>query len=282
MYGVTIFNAKQQAWDRLPPIDDFPHGLPLFCQCAAVGWSVVLLGGWDPLSWAVLKSVYIYSFLSGQWRRGADMISVRSFFACGSLDGKIIVAGGHDDSKNALRTAEVYDPRLDVWEGLPDMEQERDECKAVAMDDKLMVISGYKTDSQGQFSRSAESFDFTRGVWERNKDMWVAGKAPSSILMQEGELCALLEGKLMRYKGDEGQGQGQGQWEIISSVPSEVKVGACATAVPGGILVLGSRGASQPCRAFTCRLLSGTATWHEVDVGPHSGGLAQASCSVDL
>ncbi|MCO5574735.1 hypothetical protein L7F22_028525 [Adiantum nelumboides] len=150
-YGISIYDSKRHSWHRLPPIADFPDGLPLFCQCATVGCKLVLLGGWNPSSCAVLRSVYVYDFSTGLWKRGSSMPSSRSFFACSAIDGSVVVAGGHDDLKNALRTAEMYNMEKDEWEALPDMNEERDECKAVVMGGKLVVVSGFSTELQGQF-----------------------------------------------------------------------------------------------------------------------------------
>lgn len=276
VYGVNIYDAKHGAWDRLPPLLDFANGLPLFCQCVAVGSSVVMLGGWDPASWAVLKCVYVYNFSSGQWKRGSDMPSVRSFYACGGLDGKIIVAGGHDDNKNALRSAEMYDVENDVWEPLPDMGQERDECKAAVISGKFIVISGL---SQGQFgSRTAESFDVINRTWEIIDNMWPAGKPPCAVVAMKGQLYALLGGKLMRYNCKEEQ------WEAMVSTPQEIiRVTACATTVgDDGILVSGYSSGVRPFEAFICRLASGSsnaACWERVDGFP---GLVHAACTVEV
>lgn len=50
---------------------------------------------------------------------------------------------------------------------LPEMERERDECKAVFHSGKLHVIGGYSTEMQGRFERSAESFDVLMWRWDR-------------------------------------------------------------------------------------------------------------------
>ena len=44
----------------------------------------------------------------------------------------VLVAGGHDHDKNALRSAHLYNLNSDTWEALPDMTHQRDECAAVA------------------------------------------------------------------------------------------------------------------------------------------------------
>jgi hypothetical protein len=45
-----------------------------------------------------------------------------------SDESTVFVAGGHDNQKNALQSAEVYDANADKWRTLPAMAEERDEC----------------------------------------------------------------------------------------------------------------------------------------------------------
>ena len=131
-YWPVLFDPDSNNWSQLPYADHlFPFGLPLFCQLAAVGNSLLVVGGWDPSSWAASGEIFIFSFLSSSWRRGKCMPGARrSFFACAS-DGRryLFVAGGHDEEKNALKSALVYDVEEDEWVSLPEMARERDECK---------------------------------------------------------------------------------------------------------------------------------------------------------
>ena len=83
------------------------------------------------------------------WRRGKDTLETRSFFDAGELGGQIIIAGGHDGSKNVLQSAWVYHVRKDEWAKLAPMSQARDECEGVVIGFEFWVVSGYKTESHG-------------------------------------------------------------------------------------------------------------------------------------
>nr|KYP36614.1 F-box/kelch-repeat protein At1g80440 family [Cajanus cajan] len=133
VYRLSILEPKSGSWSELGLGEELGSGLPMFCQIACVGHDLVVIGGWDPESWKASNSVFVYNFLSAKWRRGTDMpAGPRTFFACASdQDRTVYVAGGHDDEKNALRSALAYDVPRDAWEMLPDMARERDECKAV-------------------------------------------------------------------------------------------------------------------------------------------------------
>ncbi|KAK4750349.1 hypothetical protein SAY87_027798 [Trapa incisa] len=128
---------------------------------------LVVVGGLDPVTWDASAAVYIYSFLSGKWRRGNDMPACgRIFFGCASSgESTLFVAGGHDTDKNALRSALAYDVRGDRWVPVPDMAIERDECRVAFPGGEFVVVSGYTTDAQGKFERSVEAFDVATWSW---------------------------------------------------------------------------------------------------------------------
>ncbi|RZC71929.1 hypothetical protein C5167_035248 [Papaver somniferum] len=87
------------------------------------------------------------------------------FSACAS-DSKIFyIAGGHDQEKNALKSALSYHVSGDVWDPLPDMARHRDECKGLFYRGKFHVIGGYQTEMQGDFNKSAETFNVETGTW---------------------------------------------------------------------------------------------------------------------
>lgn len=111
------------------------------------------------------------------------MPSTRSSFACGVLNDRyVFVAGRHDNRKSALATAEVYDLEKDEWRTLPRMSEERDESIAVNLNGKLYVISGYSTEAQGQFVKSADVYEPEKNSWTRIEDMW---SRPSSMQQQQ-------------------------------------------------------------------------------------------------
>lgn len=129
----------------------------------------MVMGGWDPTSWEPVKDVFVYEFTTRSWTQRKDMPSCRSFFAAGAVDGMVLVAGGHDESKNALNSAWVYNIRNDEWAELSRMSEERDECEGIIIGSEFWVVSGYGTESQG-VSRGALSRSNSvrvRGEWKR-------------------------------------------------------------------------------------------------------------------
>ncbi|XP_065035195.1 F-box/kelch-repeat protein At1g80440-like [Musa acuminata AAA Group] len=127
----TPFDPVTGAWSCLPSASGLPHCLSLFCHLAAVAQQLVVIGRWDSETWAAFDRVHVYDFMSSTWRHGARMPRSRWSFAC--TTSKELRGGvrrqGHDDEKNALRSAIAYDVTADKWALLPDMARERDECR---------------------------------------------------------------------------------------------------------------------------------------------------------
>ncbi|KAJ6944708.1 hypothetical protein NC652_009915 [Populus alba x Populus x berolinensis] len=181
-FGITVFDSASQTWERLDPVPNYPIELPLFCQLASCEGKLVVMGGWDPVSYEQVSHVFVYDFTTRKWREGKEMPSKRSFFAIGSYSGRVYVVGGHDENKNALRTGWVYDLSKDEWTELTQMNQERDECEGVVIGDEFWVVSGYGTDNQGAFEGDAEVYEFGSGQWRQVKKAWIPGRCPRSCV----------------------------------------------------------------------------------------------------
>ncbi|AET04184.1 putative F-box domain, galactose oxidase, beta-propeller [Medicago truncatula] len=181
-YDITVFDPESMSWDRVDPVPEYPSGLPLFCQLTSCEGKLVVMGGWDPASYEPLTAVFVYDFRMNIWWRGKDMPEKRSFFATGSGYDRVFVAGGHDENKNALKTAWAYDPKIDEWTMLAPMSQDRDECEGTVVGGEFWVVSGYATESQGMFDDSAEVLDIGSGQWRRVEGVWEAGRCPRSCV----------------------------------------------------------------------------------------------------
>nr|DAD43315.1 TPA_asm: hypothetical protein HUJ06_001545 [Nelumbo nucifera] len=178
IYGVSVYNLSMDTWHQLMLNRANGNGVPIFSHCVALPLSgkLVLLGGWNPDTLDSVPDVYVYDFIrGGGWRRAAPMSMGRSFFACAAVGpSTVYVAGGHDNQKNALRSAEMYDADAAEWQALPPMAEERDECKGFSCDDdgRFWAVSGYGTESQGRFKSDAECYDPALGSWSKVEEVW--------------------------------------------------------------------------------------------------------------
>lgn len=212
------------------------------------------------------------------------MLGIRSFFACGVVGDLVLVAGGHDDSKNALNTAEVYNLRLDEWRALPEMSQERDECKGVVLGGKFYVISGYATKAQGQFVRSADVFDPLEVTWSETKNIWPMGTCPSVVLTLGEHLVAFHKQELLLYNAQEGA------WSILDFIPKPIHLAPCATLFSHGSsdLLIVAVSAPDACThafylyRFNSGLDQGSGEWVALEVEHEFASLALVACTVEI
>lgn len=232
-FKLSLFHLKTSSWEELPLFPGLSKGLPRFCQVVGVGSDLVVMGGLDPCTWEVSNYVYIYNFVSATWRCGADMPGVkRSFFGCASDDRMVFVVGGHDHEKNALRSSMAYDVAKNKWIVLADMARERDECKAIFHRGKLRVIGGYRTEMQGQFERSAETFDPITSKWDQvEEDFLPANVSPKSCVAgHDGKLYMSSESHVAAWE--------DATWRPVSEIPADV---GSVTAWQDKLLVTGYR-----------------------------------------
>ncbi|XP_061359570.1 F-box/kelch-repeat protein At1g80440-like [Gastrolobium bilobum] len=277
-YRLSVFEPETGDWSELPPPPGFGSGLPVLCQLADVGYDLVVMGGLDPDSWKASNSVFIYNFLSAKWRRGTHMPGgPRTFFACASdSDRTVFVAGGHDDEKNALRSALAYDVGADKWVPLPDMAAERDECKAVFRRGRFVVVGGYRTEMQGRFERSAEAFDAATWKWDIVDDDFLDCATCPRTFVDGGDgdervfMCS--GGELMAMQGD--------TWQKLAKVPDEIRNVAYVGAFDGVVLLIGSSSFGESHMGFVFHVKS--CNWRKLDTPEWFRGHVQTGCILEI
>ncbi|XP_065047927.1 F-box/kelch-repeat protein At1g15670-like [Musa acuminata AAA Group] len=287
LYRISLFEPSTGAWSSPPPIPGRSHGLPLFCQLAAVGRELVVVGGWDPRTWATSDEVRIYDLVSGAWRRGARMPGPRrSFFACAASEEHrtVFVAGGHDESKNALRSALAYDVAADAWVHLPDMERQRDECRGVFARGAFHVVGGYPTEAQAQFTRSAEAFEVATWRWGAVEEgkleeaacprTYVVGSDGRAYMCRQG-------GQVTVLREEDG-----GAWRRLPNLPGDLRAALQLVTWEGALMVLGlwAKGGAQV--AYVLDLTEEgegkRLQWRKVETPREFSGHVQSACCLEI
>ncbi|KAF6172942.1 hypothetical protein GIB67_035496 [Kingdonia uniflora] len=281
-YWLNTYEPETGTWDRLPAIPGYPNGIPLFCQCAGVGRSLVVIGGWNPVTWEVSNAVYVYDFTTATWRRGSNMPGpLRSLFACASdSDRTVFVAGGHDQEKNALSSAFAYDVAYDKWVQIIDMERQRDECKGIFTGGKFHVIGGYSTHMQGKFEKSVEVYDTLTSTWVQvDKDFMETGTCPKTcVTTEEGTMYRCTSGNIeVLMNGD--------LWRKIAEVPEDIRVGLHVVTWQDKLLVTGSDRYGGSCNTYVFEFGKGKAKekyWKKVETPNDFSGHVQIGCSLEM
>eukprot|EP00262_Sarcandra_glabra_P002350 TRINITY_DN12631_c0_g1_i1.p1 TRINITY_DN12631_c0_g1~~TRINITY_DN12631_c0_g1_i1.p1 ORF type:complete len:399 (+),score=28.28 TRINITY_DN12631_c0_g1_i1:431-1627(+) len=288
VYGLTIYNATHGTWHRIPPTPLLPSGIPMFCHCVTLPGKLLLIGGWDPTTLDSVPDVYVYDFLSGGgWTRGAPMSTARSFFACAAIgSSSIYVAGGHDNQKNALRSAEVYDAEANQWRSLPEMAEERDECQGVGCGNgTFWVVSGYGTERQGRFESSAEWFDPVSGSWSRVERVWPFGNSSPRCALGGSGSSGFLRIWFVDCSGVREYDGSEKKWTLMGSIPGNTlgSSSICMAPIGDQIFVMGTRGGepnSQSHRA--CLLEKGRWKWTEVETPVSFSAFVYSASSLHL
>lgn len=144
-----LYDPLQDRWITLPIMPSEIRHLARF-GVASVGGKLFVIGGGsdrvDPLTGDhdrifASNEVWSYDPFRCEWEQRAPMLVRRAMFACCALDGKIVVAGGFTNCRESIANAEIYDPQLDTWEPLPNLQHSHSSaCSGVVIGGKMHVL----------------------------------------------------------------------------------------------------------------------------------------------
>ncbi|XP_078430920.1 galactose oxidase/kelch repeat superfamily protein [Wolffia australiana] len=197
-----LYDPLRDTWLTLPAVPTRVRHLARFGVASSRGKLFVLGGGSDHVDPSTgdhdttFASDEVWSFdpFSRRWAPQAPMLVPRAMFACCTIDGQIVVAGGFTNCRKAISKAEIYDVDKDTWQALPDLCQTRSSaCSGVVLEGKMHVL--HKGVS------SVQILDEGRG-WHVADYGWLQG--PMAVV--GGELYVLSHGAVARQRrsGDDG------------------------------------------------------------------------------
>ncbi|XP_072974213.1 F-box/kelch-repeat protein SKIP30 [Typha angustifolia] len=194
-----LYDPVRDHWLTLPVMPSPIRHLARFGVASVAGKLFVIGGGSDrvdPLTGDhdgifASNEVWSYDPLCREWIRRAPMIVRRAMFACCTLEGKIIVAGGFTNCRESISKAEIYDPEMDVWEPLPDLRQTHSSaCSGLVIKGKMHVL--HKGLSTVQ-------------ILEDGGKQWVVedfGWLQGPMAMVRGELYVLSNSCILKQRGE--------------------------------------------------------------------------------
>ncbi|KAL5730683.1 hypothetical protein ACHQM5_003479 [Ranunculus cassubicifolius] len=267
-FKLVIYEPESSSWNTIPTIPGYPDGLPPFSQCVGVGRKLVVIGSWEPTTWKSTNSVYVFDFMSGKWKRRADMPGpARLFFGCASDGNRMVfVAGGHDDDNIALSSAMAYDVIKDEWIALPDMPKHLDECKAIFNRSQFHVIGGYRRDDTEKLEMHVVKYDTITGKWcQMDDDLLHKGMCSRNCVAdKEGRLFRCSAGCVAVFDGF--------KWADITKLP-----------VDGKIFVIGSDKFGGIQSIYMCEFSRGKCSaWTKMDAPQAFTGKVQARCWLEM
>ncbi|CAI9096648.1 OLC1v1032841C1 [Oldenlandia corymbosa var. corymbosa] len=140
-----VLDLTHFAWHTIPtmPCKDkvCPHGF----RCVSIPWKGVLFvcGGVVSDVDCPLNLVLKYEVRKNRWTVMKKMITARSFFASGVIDGMIYVAGGNSADLFELNSAEVLDPIQGSWRPVASMGTNMASYDTAVLNGKLLVTEGW-------------------------------------------------------------------------------------------------------------------------------------------
>ncbi|KAG6482374.1 hypothetical protein ZIOFF_059005 [Zingiber officinale] len=266
--NLILFEPTTGVWTKLPAIPDWD----MYCQAAAVGHELVVIGGGMRLS----TSVHVYNLLTGVRRRGATMPGPgRTAFAFAvSAEARMAyVAGGQHEYGKPLQSALAYDVAADSWVWLPDMSSPRKECRGIFVDGAFCVAGGNR-----RLGWTSEVFNVTVGRWMANQGM-LLGQAlnnPTTVVAaEEGRVYSCDQNGVVDVCSDI---DGGGGCRRLGVFPQELYGFRAHVATwNGGVMVMGTRLA----RKTACILEEGK--WRQVALpAEFTTGCVQFLCSLQL
>eukprot|EP00249_Psilotum_nudum_P013221 c24225_g1_i1 orf=173-1393(-) len=209
------FDPQANRWYELPPTPGrSEHECWEGFACVALGSNLLIMGGVKStldrhtqlfVSGGVCGDVRVYNACTNRWSTAASMNTPRSWFAAAVIGDHVYVAGGQGKTQ-FLDSAEIYDPKQDKWQAIPNLIRVRSSCYGVALDGQFWVIGGENMRNQYDDrpkKGSAEVYDPGTCTWRLIDDMWLdSHKVPGPNTVYDGQLLFVHNGKLMLYDKD--------------------------------------------------------------------------------
>lgn len=167
-----LYDPRKNLWITTPTLPSHIRHISYFSAVSVAGKLFVLGGGHNPETLEegnqgifATNEVWSYEPVTRKWALCAPMIMPRILFACGVVNGKIIVAGGFDASRGPTAKAEIYDPENNDWTLMPDLNHTNNSlCYGVVVKGEMHVLHmGFST---------VQKFDNDERAWKTDNCSW--------------------------------------------------------------------------------------------------------------
>lgn len=210
-----VLDLTHYSWHTIPamPCKDkvCPHGF----RCVSIprDGSLFVCGGMVSDVDCPLDLVLKYEMQKNRWTVMNKMITARSFFASGVIDGMIYVAGGSSSDLFELDSAEVLDPVKGSWRPIANMGTNMAAYDAAVLDGKFLVTEGWLWPFF--VSPRGQVYDPKTDNWESMPVGLREGWTGSSVVVY-GHLFVVSELERMKLKV---YNSNTDSWETIEGPP---------------------------------------------------------------
>nr|DAD27654.1 TPA_asm: hypothetical protein HUJ06_029122 [Nelumbo nucifera] len=161
-----VLDPRSGRWFVLPPMPCVKPVCPPGFACASLPrqGALYVLGGMRSDTETSLQTLLTYRTSTNRWSLASPMLTARSFFAAGTIGGKILAVGGSGaGSEDTISTVECYDPEKDTWAPVAKMRAGLARYDAAVVGNKMYVTEGWTWPF---------SFSPRGGVYDAEKDTW--------------------------------------------------------------------------------------------------------------
>ena len=261
---LAFMPSRDSSWVTLPDLH-----LPRHSHGVAVCKGSLYVTGGVCGNIAAHRHVCRFSPLRNKWR--CDVSDLPHPVSCGavvSLQNKLFVIGGRDQSNNTLAKTQCYNPRHNQWYCVSDMKYPRENHIATVLNDAIYVISGDKLNFQ-----SCEFYDVSKNKWSLLPDMTFPRQRPAA---------QAIGGKIMVVGGFQGSNYRlhttceifdpkQNLWSLVSGLVVP-RAGCGITCVKGHVYVFGGSNGRSVLNTLDCveRYSAEENEWEKVSVIPET------------
>ncbi|KAM7525003.1 hypothetical protein LguiA_014905 [Lonicera macranthoides] len=140
-----VLNLTHFSWHTIPSMPCKEKVCPLGFRVVSLpnNGTLFVCGGVVSDVDCPLNLVLKYEIQKNRWTVMKKMMTPRSFFASGVIDGMIYVAGGNSTDLFELNSAEVMDPVNGIWHPIANMGTNMASYDAQVLNGKLLVTEGW-------------------------------------------------------------------------------------------------------------------------------------------
>ncbi|ESR63424.1 hypothetical protein CICLE_v10008681mg [Citrus x clementina] len=186
-------DPRSGRWFVLPPMPCPKAVCPQAFACTSLPrqGKLFVLGGMRSDTETPMQSTIMYRATTNQWQLASPMLTPRSFFASGNVNGKIMAVGGTGANINETMTAvECYDPESDTWTTAAKLRMGLARYDSAVMGSKMYVTEGWTWPFM--FSPRGGVYDINKDTWNLMSDGMKEGWTGISIVL-EGKVFVISE-----------------------------------------------------------------------------------------
>ncbi|KAF4358967.1 hypothetical protein CsatB_008634 [Cannabis sativa] len=165
-------DPRSGRWFVLPsmplPNDDVSLS-PSSFACASLPrhGKLFVLGGMRSDTCSPMQSTVVYHASTNQWSEATPMLSPRSYFEAGEINGEIFAVGGSDATGEAITSVERYDHVTDTWKASAKLPAALARYSSAVVGGKLCVTEGWTWPFM--FSPRGSTYDPDSDTWREMK-----------------------------------------------------------------------------------------------------------------